>query len=201
METPVYKITSGGSPGSVYIGNFHRDGSIGPDAFAQLAWLPGTGLQIKMWSYDRFPISNCTDPNGPINKDSYLACYIDFFPRFRTKGYISVEMNANGICRCTFGPNGYDRETFEEMDLPQLEVEITHPTRDGGRCWMAQTLIPAQTIQAIYNLSSQLHVGHQMRANFFTACESTHAPYWGSWKPISNPNFHLHEYFGLLEIA
>ena len=200
MNTPIYQISTNGSSSNIYIGNFHKKGFIGPDAFANATWIPGTGLQLTMWSYDRFPIAKCFDSEGPLNTDSYLACFIDFFPRYRYKGYISVEINSNGICRCSFGPNGVDRESISQMDLPELDVEITHPSRDGGRCWMAKTLIPQNTIQIIYNLSAQLKPGHQMRANFFTACTSSYAPYWGAWAPVEKPNFHLPEYFGYLEI-
>lgn len=200
MDSHIYQVSSNGTSGNIYIGNFQKNGCIGPDAFANATWIHKSGLQLTMWSYDKFPIAQCTDPEGPINKDSYLACYIDFFPRYRYKGYVSVEINANGICKCSFGPNKVDRESFCEMDLPQLDVEISHPSRDGGRCWMAKTTIPVETIQAIYNLPCKLQPGHQMRANFFTACESGHAPYWGSWAPVEKPGFHFTEYFGKLEL-
>ena len=201
MEPYTYQVLTNHPSEGLYIANFHKSGTIGPDSFAQLTWFPKTGLELTMWSYDKSPLAACTKDNDPVNKDSCMACFINIFPRYRYKGYISVEMNANGVCRCSFGPNEIDRKLITEWGLPQPQVTITHPMRDGGPCWMAKTVITKEMIKKLYQLSASLQTGHQMRSNFYTYCESGETPYWGSWAPVNKPRCHMPEFFGLLEIV
>lgn len=201
MEPYTYQVLTNQPSEGLYIANFHKTGIIGPDSFAHLTWLPKTGLEITMWSYDKDPLATYTNENDPVNKDSCMACFINVFPRYRYKGYISVEMNANGACRCSFGPNEIDRKFITELGFAQPQVTISHPVRDGGPCWMAKTIIPKELIKKLYALSPNLPLGHQMQANFYSYRESGETSYWASWAPVHKPNCHLPEFFGLLEIV
>lgn len=201
MESHTYQVSTDRPSNGLYIGNFHKKGITGPDSFAQLTWLPKIGLQLTMWCYDQYPLAKYINDNDPISEDCCMACFINVFPSYRYKGYLSIEMNANGVCRCCFGPNQADRKFITDWGLPQPKVSISHPTRDGGPCWMAKTIISKELIETLYDLPFNLKVGHRMRSNFYTYCESGNSPYWGSWAPISKPDCHLPEYFGLLEIV
>ena len=201
MESHIYQISTNRPSEGLYIGNFHRKGTIGPDSFAQLTWYPKTGLHLTMWSYDKSPLAKYENNSDPIHEDSCMACFINVFPRYRYKGYISLEFNANGVCRCSFGTNETDRKSITEWGLPLPQVMILHPTRDGGQCWMVKTVISKEMIKTLYQLSANLPTGHQMRSNFYSYCESSEKPYWGSWAPINKPNCHMPEFFGLLEIV
>ena len=201
MESCTYQVLTNQPSEGLYIGNFHKKGIIGPDSFAQLTWLPKTGLELTMWSYDKSPVAKYKNNNDPVNEDSCIACFINVFPRYRYKGYISVEINANGACRCSFGPNESDRKFISEWGLPQPQVTISHPIRDGGQCWMAKTVITKEMIKKLYQLSPNLPTGHQMRSNFYACCESGEAAYWASWAPVCKPKCHMPEFFGLLEIV
>lgn len=200
MESHIYQVsTSHDSPG-IYIGNFCSAGSAGPDSFAQLRWIPNIGLELTMWSYDRTPIIRSSGDPTKINRDSCLACFLDVYPRYRYKGYLTLEINAVGTCRCTFGPSKRDRKPISAYGLDPPPVEITRCARDGGSCWMAKALISIDLIEKVYEIPCHLSPGCKMRANFYAYSENRKAPYWGSWSPILKPDLHLPEFFGLLEI-
>lgn len=200
IDPDTYFISSKLPSKPIYIGNFRKEGCVGPDTFAQLSWIPHKGFHLVMWSYNKNPLARFTNPNDPVCKDSCMECFLDVFPDFRYKGYINIEMNANGACLCAFGPNRKDRQFVTELGFPQPTVTVTRETRDGGECWMASTLITTDLIEGLYGLSSKLKSGHKMRANFYTCAEDVEHPYWGSWAPVGKLDFHMPEYFGNLEI-
>lgn len=196
-----YHISINRPSNAIYIANFRPEGCVGPDTYAQLTWIPNTGLELVMWSYNETPLARYENPNDPVCKDSCMECFIDVFPRRLYKGYINIEMNALGTCLCAFGPNRKDRKYLTELGLPHPEISIHHVVRDGGRCWMAKTLISKEVIEALYEYRCDLGSGHKMRANFYTCAEDVNEPYWGSWAPVGKLDFHTPEYFGNLEIV
>ena len=103
MKSYTYQVLTNQPSDGLYIGNFHKKGIIAPDSFAQLTWFPKTGLELTMWSYDKSPLIKREIDNDPVNEDRCLACFINVFPRYRYKGYISVEISANGLCHCFTG--------------------------------------------------------------------------------------------------
>lgn len=195
-----YTVSSARESKPVYIGNFRPEGSVGPDTYAQLSWIPHLGFELQMWSYNSNPLARFQNPNDPVCKDSCMECFLDVFPANKYKGYINIEMNALGTCLCAFGPNRHDRKFLTDLGLPHPEVTIERTTRDGGECWMARTFISKKVIETLYEMPCNLKRGHQMRANFYTCAEDVEHPYWGSWAPVGKLDFHMPEYFGLLEI-
>lgn len=200
MEYDIYQVSTTRPSAGLYISHFHNEGSIGPDAFAQLTWLPESGFHLCMWCYDPFPIAEFFNSSDPIQNDSCMACFIDIFPRYRYKGYLSFEFNANGVCRCSFGPGPEERVDLSDFNISIPEVSIAHVTRDGGRCWMAKLLISKELIEAVYGLSCRFNPNHKMRANFYVFSENRKSAYLGSWTPVPKSNLHQPEYFGHLEI-
>lgn len=195
-----YDISPNAKPKAVYIGSFRPEGCVGPDTYAQLSWIPDRGFELRMWSYDAAPLARFENPNDPVCKDSCMECFLDVFPTHKYKGYINVEMNALGTCLCAFGPNRHDRKFLTDLGLPHPAVTVERITREGRACWMATTLIPRQTLEALYGMPCDLQPGHRMRANFYTCAEDVAQPYWGSWAPVGKLDFHMPEYFGLLEL-
>lgn len=200
VQPGTYMISTTQPSKAIYIGNFRKEGSVGPDTFAQLTWLPWVGFQLTMWSYNTQPLARYKNPNDPVCKDSCMECFLDVFPGLKYKGYINIEMNALGTCLCAFGPNRQDRHFVTELGLPHPEVTISYETRDGGECWMAKTIITKELIEGLYGIPCFLLSGHKMRANFYTCAEDVEHPYWGFWAPVGKLDFHMPEYFGLLQI-
>ena len=195
-----YFISSTSPSKPVYIGNFRHEGSIGPDTFAQLTWVPNVGFELQMWSYDTKPLARYKNPNNPVCKDSCMECFLDVFPDKANKGYINIEMNALGTCLCAFGPNRQDRKFLTDLGLPHPAVTVERVTRDGGECWMAKTIISKDIISFLYDTTCDLKPGHKMKGNFYTCAEDVEQPYWGSWSPVERLDFHTPEYFGKLDI-
>lgn len=200
VEPHAYMISSGQPSKAIYIGNFRKEGCVGPDTFAQLSWIPNKGFQLTMWSYNRNPLARYQHPNDPVCRDSCMECFLDVFPSHKYKGYINIEMNAYGTCLCAFGPNRQDRQFVTDLGLPHPEVTVTREIRDGGECWMAKTMITKELIEGLYGMPCYLQKGHKMRANFYTCAEDVAHPYWGSWAPVGKLDFHMPEYFGHLQI-
>lgn len=192
------KVSDNSKP--VYIANFRPEGTVGPDTYAQLSWIPHQGFYLRMWSYNTTPLARYTQPNDPVCKDSCMECFLDVFPDRPNKGYINVEMNALGTCLCAFGPNRRDRKFLTDLGLPQPEIKVHRVVRDGGECWMAETFISKEILEFLYETTCNLKPGHKMKANFYTCAEDVEQPYWGSWAPVAKLDFHTPEYFGLLEI-
>lgn len=201
IDPNTYFISSTGPSQNIYIGNFRKEGNIGPDTFAQLSWIPHKGFLLTMWSYDTNPLARFRYANDPVCKDSCMECFLDVFPTHRYKGYINVEMNANGACLCAFGPNRKDRKFVTALGLPQPQITVTRKTREGGECWEVSTLISVDLIAGLYGMYPNLKKGHKMRANFYTCAEDVEKPYWASWAPVGKLDFHMPEYFGHLEIV
>ncbi|MBQ8621552.1 MAG: carbohydrate-binding family 9-like protein [Oscillospiraceae bacterium] len=195
-----YMISSYAPSNPIYIGHFRKEGCTGPDTFAQLTWIPDEGFRLVMWSYNPNPLARFTAPNDPVCKDSCMECFLDVFPSYMNKGYINIEMNANGACLCAFGPNRQNRQFVTDLGFPQPKVTVTHEIRDGGACWIARTMIPASLIEGLYGMSSTLISGHKMKANFYTCAEDVEQPYWGSWSPVDKLDFHMPHCFGDLQI-
>lgn len=195
-----YTVSPAAKSSAIYISNFRPEGSVGPDTYAQLSWIPDQGFELQMWSYNANPLARFRNPNDPVCKDSCMELFLDVFPGHKYKGYINIEMNALGTCLCAFGPNRHDRKFLTDLGLPHPEITVERITRDGGECWMAKTFISKEVIEALYEMPCNLESGHQMRANFYTCAESVEQPYWGSWAPVGKLDFHMPEYFGLLEI-
>ena len=200
VEPHAYMISSGHPSKAIYIGNFRKEGCIGPDTFAQLSWIPSKGFQLVMWSYNRYPLARYRHQNDPVCRDSCMECFLDVFPSHKYKGYINIEMNAYGTCLCAFGPNRQDRQFVTDLGLPHPQVTVTREIRDGGECWMAKTMITKELIEGLYGMPCYLQKGHKMRANFYTCAEDIEHPYWGSWAPVGKLDFHMPEYFGHLQI-
>ena len=182
METHIYQIGSDVTSQGVYLGN--HLGTPGADAFARLSWNAETGLQLTMWRYET------------TLDDGWLSCCINCHPRYRYKGFLSIEFRADGTCRCSFGPDKLNRIAFPALGVPMPMLQISHIIRDGGPCWMGQVQIPRKTLNKLYGIPCNLQSGHKLRGNFYSFSES----YWCSWAPVSQPEPHMDEYFGLLEI-
>lgn len=197
-SAPSYTVSSTAAK-SVCISSFRPEGSVGPDTYAQLSWIPGQGFELQMWSYNTDPLARFRNANDPVCKDSCMECFLDVFPTLN-KGYINFEMNALGTCLCAFGPNRHERKFLTDLGLPHPVVTVERLTKDGGACWTVKTFIAKEVIEALYGVSCDLKPGHQMRANFYTCAEDVAHPYWGSWAPVSRLDFHMPEHFGLLEI-
>ena len=201
MNENFYKVGIGTACGDITVNNYRIEGAVGPETHAQLVWLPDQGFELTMWCFEENPRATYYEINDPVHNDSCMECFLNVFPDLPDKGYISAEMNANGASRSSFGVRRGVRQRVVELGQPHIEVEVTHPVRDGRKCWQARTLFRRDVLEALYGRPCDFGPGHKMRANFYKTGEQTEHPHWGAWSPVSRLDFHVPEEFGFLEIV
>lgn len=195
-----YPVAVGAPAGSIQITHFREEGIPGPETHASLCWLPEQGFRLTMWCFEEAPLARYREPNDPVHTDSCMECFLNVFPDMEDKGYISVEMNANGASHSSFGVNRA-RKYILNLGQPHPEVSVRFLTRDGRPCWEAQTIIRRDVLEALYGRPCDFGPGHKMRANFYKCAESVPQPHWVAWSPVSRLDFHMPEHFGELELV
>jgi len=200
-ENNYYAVGTGKAVQTLGITNHRSEGVPCPDTFAQLVWLPEEGFQVTMWCFEENPRAVFFNPNEDIYTDSCMECFLNVFPDMEDKGYISVEMNANGASHCSFGTDRYNRDYVLNLGQPHTQVTVTRGEQDGRPYWKAQTLFRRDVLEALYGRACDFGPGHKMRANFYKCLEAEEPPHWSSWAPVSKLDFHMPEHFGYLEIV
>ena len=201
MNQNTYRVGIGAACETLQITHFREEGIPGPDTFATLAWLPEKGFELTMWCFEEDPLAVYRNPNEPVHTDSCMECFLNVFPEQTEKGYISVEVNANGASHSSFGTDRHNRDYILNLGQPHPEVEVTYHVRDGRKCWQTRCLIRRDVLEALYGRPCDFGPGHKMRANFYKCAEAVAQPHWGAWSAVSRLDFHMPEHFGILEIV
>ena len=201
MNERFYQVGTNHACGNVSIANYRAEGAVGPETHAQLVWLPGEGFELTMWCFEKDPPAVYFHPDDPVHTDSCMECFLNVFPELENKGYISVEMNANGVCHSSFGTGRKTRTSLLKLGYAVPGVEVTYPNYGGRDCWQIRTVIGCELLEALYGRPCDFGAGHKMRANFYKCAEAVAQPYWGAWSKVSRLDFHMPEHFGFLEIV
>lgn len=116
--------------------------------------------------------------------------------------YRNFECNANGVMLAAKRTSREHKEhlSIDEMKMIVRESFITHRYDDSKEVsdWCVYMEIPKQVLG--YSGNDTLS-GKSMRANFYKCGDKTEEPHFLSWNQIAttNPDFHVPEFFGLLE--
>lgn len=140
-----------------------------------------------------------TEDFGSVWEDS---CVEFFMQKEGEQTYRNFECNAQGTLLAA------KRETrenatrlVEHMDSIVRFSTIQHRYENGKQVsdWTLYLEIPKQALGFAENES--LH-GKRIRANFYKCGDKTPEPHFLSWNPIDlpKPNFHIPQFFGLLEL-
>ena len=139
----------------------------------------------------------------------YLDSCVEFFfaPEGDSKnGYFNLEMNCGGtmLFHHQMKPRT-DQILIAEDHIQQVKVahslpEIVDPEMKEKTTWVVEYRIPF-SILANYHSFSNPRDGSVWRANFYKCADETSHPHWITWAPIDfhRPNFHVPQYFGMLE--
>lgn len=173
------------------------EGAKAPDTEGSLVYIAGEGLWVTMRCFEENPRAIYYNPNGWVYTDSCMEIFIDCFPELH-KGYINLEMNANGAAFCSFGTDRYARGFLIDMGIPHPEVTVTKGEENGRAYWQVRSLLRESTLEKLYGVSAKLESGHKMRANFYKCGDHTATPHWASWAPVGELDFHAPQYFGTL---
>ncbi len=177
------------------IPNNRPEGVPAPETVGSLSYRPGEGLLVTMRCYEEKPRAIYHDPNGAIYTDSCMEAYVDCFPEMH-RGYLNVEMNANGAAFCSFGTCRHLRSLVVDMGIPHPEVEAERGEENGRPYWQVTCLLRASLFEALYGRPFVLDSGHKMRGNFYKCGDHTAAPHWASWAPVPRLDFHDPDSFG-----
>jgi len=164
------------------------------------------GISGIFFVEDRYVKSVHCGYMAPVYKDS---C-VEFFVRPDVaKGYFNFEFNCGGSVLCSYitdhtRVSGGFKEyvPFTEQDLESVEVfhslpeiiteEIKTPVN-----WILEFFIPFSVFEKYSGKIGYLP-GRTWEANFYKCGDSSSHPHWGSWKPLSELNFHIPDCFGSL---
>lgn len=169
-----------------------------PNAQAQLAWVPGKGLLVRLSCNEGDPVAQETEPDSCVWLDSCLECFINFRPRESGTGYLNFEVNANGAMLAAYGTGRHNRVFLRSVGLTQPQVTLEKTA--GG--WAATFLIGIDLIQQFYGMD-QLQPGDTVAANFYKCGSRTPVEHYLCWSPIQadHPDFHLPAWFGTLTVT
>jgi hypothetical protein len=154
---------------------------------------------------DRYVKSVVQEYNGNVSGDS---CVEFFFAPDPAKPlcYFNLEINAGGtplIFYITKPMSGLTRLPPEEISrieiahsLPRVvDPEITDPVT-----WTIEARIPFSILEK-YTPVARPAAGVQWKANFYKTGSRTSSPNYLTWSPVvfERPNFHLPQYFGVID--
>lgn len=154
---------------------------------------------------DRYVRSIAARHQDPVCGDSCVEFF--FTPGSDvSKGYFNLEMNCGGTMLFHFNSGmrtgrieipGSECEKIEKAHLLPciIDPEIKEPVT-----WTVEYSIPIALLNR-YCEVIQPKPHALWRANFYKCADGTSHPHWLTWSPVDfpKPNFHLPQFFGVLE--
>jgi len=143
--------------------------------------------------------------NGPVWEDS---C-VEFFFAPDTANplrYFNIEINCAGTPLMHYNTHArieylkIDPEDILKMEISSsIEGKINHEI-EGPLTWFLEYKIPLEILCKYSNITNP-KPGVRWRANFYKIAEKSSHPHYITWAPIDrkNPDFHLAEFFGVIE--
>ena len=154
---------------------------------------------------DRYVKALADKNQGPVYLDSCVEFF--FSPENDIKeGYFNLEMNCGGTMLFHHQMEPRTSQTLiSEAHIQQVEVahtlpEIVDPEIETDTTWIVEYRIPFSVLSNYHSFPSP-EAGTVWRANFYKCADETSHPHWLTWAPVDfpKPNFHLPQYFGILE--
>lgn len=155
-----------------------------------------THIFLKYFVAEKEIRAHANQPQGPVWED---AC-VEFFVSFDGDGgYYNFEFNCIGNLLAAFGPSKAER-TFLDKEVVKSIVTYAGIVRheDDDIQWELTAAIPVSAFVHSYIDSLQ---GICCNANFYKCGDLLSDPHFVAWSNIESaaPNFHLPEFFGVLE--
>ena len=175
-----------------------------PFAQAKMAY-DNAAVYIIFRVEDRYVKAIHNKNQGPVYLDSCVEFF--FSPENDIKeGYFNLEMNCGGTMLFHHQMEPRTNQTLiSEQHIQQVEVAhtlpaIVDPEIDRDTTWIVEYRIPFSVLSNYHSFPTP-EAGSVWRANFYKCADETSHPHWLTWAPIDfpRPNFHLPQYFGLLE--
>ena len=164
-----------------------------------------TAIYVIFRIEDRYVKAVAKENQGPV----YLDSCVEFFFTPGTdieKGYFNLEMNCGGTMlfhhqmKPRTDQTWISEDHIMEVDVAHTLPEIVDPEIVKDTIWIVEYRIPFSVL-GDYHSFQKPEAGSVWRANFYKCADKTSHPHWLTWAPVDfpRPNFHLPEYFGILE--
>lgn len=163
-----------------------------PEAWGQVVW-DDTGLTVRLYCREQNPRATYTKPNESVYKDSCL----EFFVKVEDgESYCNFELNSKAVLLAGQGKPG------SRTRIPPEEQAVFRPqsvSMENG--WGVALRVPFQVLGV--GERSGWSGPPRLRCNFYKCGDDTAIPHYGCWSLIDNPTpqFHLPQFFGLLELV
>ena len=154
--------------------------------------------------HDNYVRCQTQQVNGPVWEDSCVELF--FSPdTAQSERYFNLEVNCAGTPLMHYNRvASQDYFSVDTADILNIEIaaslsenrqEITAPTT-----WTLEYRIPISLLKK-YAPVTEPAPGVRWRANFYKIAHKSSHPHYITWSPIerAEPDFHLPEFFGLLE--
>lgn len=164
-----------------------------------------TAIYVIFRVEDRYVKAVAGKNQGPVYLDSCVEFF--FSPEDGIKkGYFNLEMNCGGFMLFHHQMEPRSKQSIiSEDNIRQVEVahtlpEVVNPEIDRDTTWIVEYRIPFSVLSN-YHSFPKPEAGSVWRANFYKCADQTSHPHWLTWAPVDfpRPNFHLPQYFGILE--
>ncbi len=154
---------------------------------------------------DRYVRSLADSTHGKVWEDSCVEFF--FTPHDQAEcEYFNLETNCGGKMLFRHNDKSHNIETYVELsDCDWIEVrhslpsfitdEITEPVT-----WTLRYKLPFRVIDRYAEITKP-QPGVSWQANFYKCAENNSHPLWLTWTQVDfpTPNFHLPQYFGVLQ--
>ena len=154
---------------------------------------------------DRYVRAVVTRYQGSVCRDSCVEFF--FAPNSEvSKGYFNLEMNCGGTALFAFQPAprqgtiSIPESEYERIKVAHSLPEVVDPEIETPVTWTVEYRIPIALL-AKYSPVTYPAPGVTWRANFYKCADGTSHPHWLTWARVDfpRPEFHLPEFFGVLE--
>lgn len=151
---------------------------------------------------DRYVKSIREQYQDPVYKDSAVEFF--FCPADDTsKGYFNLEVNCGGTAlfrhQSMQGKIPIPHSVFKDVEIAHSLPRTVDPEIQDPVTWTLEMRLPVQILEEYYDITRP-ESGARWRANFYKIADESSYPHYLTWSKVNHPkpNFHLPQYFGML---
>lgn len=154
---------------------------------------------------DRYVRAVAAEYQDPVCRDSCVEFFFTPSPDV-SNGYFNLEMNCGGTMLFHFqrapgkGPVEIPASEYSKIKIAHSLPKIVDPEIEKPVTWTVEYHLPIEILKKYCPVSSPAS-GVTWRTNFYKCADKSSHPHWLTWSPVDflRPQFHLPEFFGVLE--
>lgn len=154
---------------------------------------------------DRYVRAVAKNHQDPVCGDSCVEFFFSPGPDV-ADGYFNLEVNCGGTMLFHFqkvprqNPIALPASEYDKVEIGHSLPQLVDPEIETPLSWTVEYRLPLD-ILASYCYLTRPAPGVTWRANFCKCADNSSHPHWLTWSLLDypRPNFHLPQFFGLLE--